>query len=279
MPSSGQWGGTYDSKPYNFRGAIGVDIRNCSCAENGFLYVTDTYNDRIQVFNPNAGPAVRDGGAVAPDGHGPGAGAGQPDHPGPGHLHGYGHRQRSAVGQVEIAIQDFTTGKWWDAGTQSWVTSKQQNVSAWSGTAGTSVSWRWVFLGVSLQGRYVAEFRTRDAAGNLSQVVARTFAMPNAPGGAPPIPTPEPLDTTAAHGTHTYPTQPPVMTVPGADITFTGTAADNVGVTNLRFGIKRLSDSRWLQSLTSPRASAAPSARRSRTSTPPRWSRAARCHR
>lgn len=43
----GRWGSTYGSNTYDFKGAIGIDAD-----AQGRIYVTDTYNDRIQVFDP-----------------------------------------------------------------------------------------------------------------------------------------------------------------------------------------------------------------------------------
>ena len=253
----GQWGGSFENQAvYNFSGAIGLDVRTCSCAENGYLYVTDTGNDRIQVFDPNLSKPTDTTNPSLPVVSTPAQAQANLTTLGPVSFTGTA-TDNIAVSQVEVSIQDVATGLWWDADTQSWETTKTGAITGWSGTGAASVSWRWTFLGVHAQGRYVAEFKTRDHNGNLSQTVVRTFAMPGAT--APPIPPPTSQDTTRPDGIQTYPTQPPTMTLPAGDITFTGTASDNVGVTDVRFGIKRVSDGRWLQSLTSATSSAFPS--------------------
>src|SRR5688500_14039312 len=94
--------------------------------------------------------------------------------------------------------------------------------------------------------------KARDHNGNLSQPTVRTFAMPGAT--APPPPPPPVLDTVRPNGLQAAPTANQIF--PRAAVAFSGTATDNVGVTRVRIGVKRISDGRWLSSLTSSSSSA-----------------------
>jgi hypothetical protein len=237
----GKWGSTYGPNVYDFRGAIGIDAD-----ATGRLYVTDSGNDRIQVFDPAQGKVPESVNPPLPVVQQPSSAAANLTTLGPVTLSGTA-TDDTAVGNVELSVQDFTTGLWWNASNQSWEATQTNSIAAYSATNANNVSWRWVFLGVSAQGRYVVMAKTRDHNGNLSQPVMRTFAMPGAT--APPVPAAPVLDTARPNGIQLTPTANQVF--PRAAVNFTGTATDNVGVTSVRIAIKRLSDGRWLSSPTS----------------------------
>jgi hypothetical protein len=238
----GRWGSTFGANVYDFKGAIGIDADAA-----GRIYVVDVGNDRIQVFNPAAGRQFESTAPAIPVVSVPAQAQANLTTLGPVTLSGTA-TDNVAVGNVEVSIQDYTTGLWWNAFNQSWeATQPAPAIAAYSGTNASSVSWRWVFLGVSVQGRYVAQFKTRDHNGNLSQVRVRTFAMPGAT--APPLPTAPVLDTVRPDGLQAAPTANQVF--PRAPVAFSGTASDNIGVTSVRIAVKRLSDGRWLSSPTS----------------------------
>lgn len=237
----GKWGSTYGQNIYDFKGPVGIDAD-----AQGRIYITDSGNDRIQVFDPAVAKPADTTNPSPPTVTTPSQAAANLTTLGPVTLAGAA-TDNIAVGNVEISVQDYATGKWWNASNQSWEDVQTNAVAAYSGTAATSVAWRWVFLGVTAQGRYVVQVKTRDHNGNLSQPVMRTFAMPGAT--APPVPPAPVLDTQRPNGLQSAPTANQVF--PRAAVNFAGTATDNVGVTQVRIAIKRLSDGRWLSSPTS----------------------------
>jgi len=237
----GRWGASYGPAIYSFKGAIGIDAD-----AQGRLYVADAGNDRIQVFDPAQAKAPDQVNPPVPTVTQPSTAAA--DLPTLGSVTLAGSATDDVgVGNVEISVQDFRTGLWWNAGNQSWESTQTNAIAAYSGNNITNVQWRWVFLGVVAQGQYVAMIKTRDHNGNLSQPVMRTFAMPGAT--APPVPSAPLLDTVRPNGLQSTPTANQVL--PRAPVTFTGTGTDDVGVVSVRIAIKRTTDGRWLSSPTS----------------------------
>lgn len=232
----GRWGTKYGTDTYDFRGAVGLDADS-----QGLIYVTDTYNDRIQVFNPAQARTYETTAPSTPTYSSPAQGAVLPL--APVSLTGTA-TDNTSVGNVEISIQDYTTGLWWNGNNNSWEAAKTTTLAGWSSNTApaTSVTWRYTFLGVSAQGRYLVEARTRDHNGNVSgNSAVRTFAMTGAT--APPLPTPPVNDNTRPNGTLTFPTAGAQL--PYATVTFAGQATDNVGVSTVKVALKRLSDGRW----------------------------------
>src|SRR5205823_121843 len=136
----------------------------------------------------------------------------------------------AAVANVELSIQDLGTGMWWNASNCSWeagTTTARPAFAAWTSASApaTSVGWRYVFHGVGAGGTYLVEVRTRDASGHVSQVTQQTFGMP---GTSPPPPPESNTDTTAPNGTLAFPAANAAL--PFAQVNFSGSATDNVGV-------------------------------------------------
>ncbi|HEX6844267.1 MAG TPA: Ig-like domain-containing protein, partial [Actinomycetota bacterium] len=150
----------------------------------------------------------------------------------------------TAVGNVELSIQDLNSGLWWNPANSSWgTTNARPIIAAWSSTTApaTSVNWRYTFTGVSSGGEYLVWAKTRDANGNVSGIVQRTFGMP---GTTPPPPPPlPPMDTTRPNGTATYPLNNAQL--PLAAVRFTGQATDNVGVTMVRVALRDMTTGRY----------------------------------
>ena len=231
----GRWGSTYGPNIYDFRGAIGIDAD-----ADGRLYVTDTGNDRIQVFNPNLRRQYEQNAPPLPSVTSPAQSSNQPLAP----VTFSGNATDDvAVGQVEIAVQDADTGLWWNSRNQSWEAEKTYAKAAWSGADATDVEWRWVFLGVSAEGRYLAELRTRDHNANFGQSVVRSFAMPGAT--PPPLSEPPVADNVRPTGSQSSPTQGEIV-LTGAPIEVSGDASDDVGVARVRVAIKNLDNGRYL---------------------------------
>ena len=233
----GRWGSTYGANIYDFKGAIGIDAD-----AQGKIYVTDTANDRIQVFDPNLGRQWETTPPPVPTVTAP-AQSTTPMSLAPVQFTGAA-TDNNAVGFVEVAVQDYKTGKWWNAANQSWETAQTFANAGWSGANASSVAWNWTFLGVSTGGQYVAQIRTRDHNANVSGFVMRTFAMPGQT--VPPVPPAPGSDSVRPDGIQLTPTAN--QTVPRAPLTFSGTATDNVGVTAVRIAVKNTVTGRYLSS-------------------------------
>lgn len=230
----GRWGSSYGPNIYDFRGAIGIDADT-----DGLLYVTDTGNDRIQVFDPDLG---REWEQIAPDVPTVSSPAQSSNVPlAPVNFTGTA-TDNVAVGHVEIAVQDYDTGLWWNSRNQSWEPDKVFANSAWSGPSNTEVEWRWTFIGVSGAGRYIAEIRTRDHNANFSQSTMRSFAMPGAT--PPPVPDAPEADNVRPTALQDSPTEGEVIL--NGPISFTGTASDDVAIARVRIAIKNLANGRYL---------------------------------
>lgn len=234
-----RWGATYGQNPFELKGPAGID-----CDANGRVYVADSGNDRIQVFNTSVGKVNDAQSPALPTVSSPAQSAVLPL--GSVTLTGSA-TDNAAVGNVELTVQDHTTGLYWNSQNSSWETAPTSSLAAYTSTASpvTNASWRFVFPAVSRQGRYVVEIKTRDAAGNVSGSVMRTFAMTGAT--APPVPPPPANDVTRPNGLLTYPAPPPApaANLPLGATTLTGTATDDVGVNSVRIALKRNSDGRW----------------------------------
>ena len=239
-----RWGATFGQSSADFKGPAGID-----CDANGRVYVADSGNDRIQVFNTNSTKISEAVAPAVPTVSSPAQSAVLPL--GSVTLTGTATDNSSGVGNVEVSVQDYKTGKWWDAGDASWETTKTYSLASYTANTApaTSATWRFVFPSVSRQGQYIAEVRTRDAAGNLSQSTVRSFAMTGAT--APPVPGAPTTDTTRPDGKLAFPAPPPAPTPtvpvgsPPTTVHFTGTATDNVGVATVKIAIKRNSDGLW----------------------------------
>jgi tripartite motif-containing protein 71 len=233
----GKWGTSYAGGAYDFRGPVGLDAD-----AQGRIYVTDSGNDRIQVFDPNLAKTTEGTNPAAPVVASPANQAVLPL--APVVITGTA-TDNAAVANVELSIQDMTTGKWWNSSNSSWetgATASRPALAGWTSPTApvTNVSWRYTFLGVSSGGLYLMQVKTRDASGHLSSVVQRTFGMP---GTSPPPPPGSTPDTTDPNGTLTFPTAN--ASLPFAAVNFTGNATDNIGVTQVRVALKDVATGRW----------------------------------
>ena len=234
-----RWGQTYGQNPYEFRNPAGID-----CDANGRVYVTDSGNDRIQVYNTNT---TRSWESVAPSASAVSSPAQSAVLPLSSVTLTGTATDNTAVGNVELSVKDYTTGLWWNSQNSSWEATQTYSMASYTATTApaTSVNWRFVFPGVSPQGRYLAEVRTVDHNGNKSQPTVRSFAMTGAT--APPLPTPPTVDNVRPDATLGFPAPPPApaANLPNGLVHFTGNATDNVGVSVVKVALKRNSDGRW----------------------------------
>ncbi|HLM19369.1 MAG TPA: hypothetical protein VK549_16220, partial [Acidimicrobiia bacterium] len=236
----GKWGGSFDGGAYDFRNPAGVDAD-----AQGRLYVTDSQNDRIQVFNPAAARTFEIQQPSVPTVSSPAQQAVLPL--APVTFQGTA-TDNASVANVELMIQNLQTSKWWNSTNSSWESAVAGSplpaiAAAWTSTAApaTSVSWRSTFSGVSAGGTYLVYVRTRDASGNVSDVNVRTFGMP---GTSPPAPPPAPnFDTIRPDGRVTFPVAN--QQLPLTTVNVVGTATDNVGVTQVRVALRDVATGRW----------------------------------
>jgi hypothetical protein len=234
-----RWGQTFGQNPYDFKGPAGID-----CDAQGRVYVADSGNDRIQVFSTNN---VRTYEAVAPSTPVVSSPAQSSVLPLASVTMTGTAADNSSIGNVEVSVKDAGTGLWWDSADASWETTKTYSLASYTaGTApATSVSWRFVFPGVTRQGRYLAEVRARDHNGNVSQSTVRSFAMTGAT--PPPIGPPTTADNVRPDGRLLFPAPPPqpAANLPLGTVHFSGDASDNMGVTNVRVALKNNANGRW----------------------------------
>ncbi len=234
-----RWGQTFGQNPYDFKGPAGLD-----CDAQGRLYIADSGNDRIQVFNTNNLRTYETVNPSTPVVSSPAQSSVLPL--ASVTLTGTA-ADNTSVGNVELSVQDATTGLWWDSSDSSWKTTKSYSLASYTATTApaTSVTWKFVFPGVAKQGRYLAEVRTRDHNGNVSQPVVRSFAMTGAT--PPPVPPPTTADTVRPDGRLLFPAPPPqpAANLPLGTVHFTGDASDNVGVTSVKIALKNNANGRY----------------------------------
>lgn len=238
-----RWGTSYAQGPYDFKGPAGID-----CDSQGRVYVADSGNDRVQVFDLRATRATDTVAPAAPVVTAPAQSSVLPL--AAVELTGTASDDRG-VAQVEISVRDADTGLWWDASDASWETTRSASLAAWTAAPGagpaSTVSWRWVFAAVRPAGRYLVEVRTRDVGGTLDAgaAVVRSFAMPGAtppalPPGSGPDTTP-PDGTLEALGSGARP--------PGQEIVLRGRATDDVGVASVRLSVRDSATGLWWNGL------------------------------
>ena len=108
----GKWGATYGDGSYDFRGPVGMDVD-----AQGRLYIADSGNDRIQVFDPNLAKLQDAVNPSIPTITSP-ASQSVVSPLGPVTITGTAI-DNASVGNVELSIQDMgtngtPTGLWWN---------------------------------------------------------------------------------------------------------------------------------------------------------------------
>jgi len=164
----GKWGGL-GTGAYQFNNPSGIAADSA-----GLLYVADAHNDRVLVFDPSR--ARGGGGWPPPDvtlAH-PAAGATVPGAP----VRFAGTvTDETAVASVQVAVQDRSTGQWFDPTNSTWNDRQTWAISPLAGATSTSMSWAWSFVGLEYAGRYTVLVRAVDVAGNSSSVRSADFEV------------------------------------------------------------------------------------------------------
>ncbi|WP_243058101.1 Ig-like domain-containing protein [Nocardioides sp. SR21] len=210
----GKWGGA-GSGPYQLRNPSGI-----SHDSTGRLYVADSSNDRISVFDPAvAKPAYLFGRPTLT--------ITSPATPGsttdaPMVVSGRATDDRG-LSTVEISVRDESTGLWWDPATATWTSAQTWGFAPWWGTP-TTARWSWTFPGPQYGRTYHVEARARDADNTVSSPVRAVDVRVDRPDGAPPETVLEaPLDGSTA---------------PVGRVDLSGTATDDRGIATVRWSVR-----------------------------------------
>ena len=128
-----RWGATFGQSSADFKGPAGID-----CGPNGRVYIADSGNDRIQVFNTTATKLFESVAPAVPTVSSPAQSAVLPLNSVTltGTATDTG-TNASGVGNVEISVQDYKTGKWWDSTDSSWETDKTYSMASYVASDGT----------------------------------------------------------------------------------------------------------------------------------------------
>ena len=220
----GRWGG-YGSNAYQFKNPVGIATDG-----SGMLYITDSGNDRIVVYDTNtAKPPYefsRPGLTITSPTNGQAFSqqttiAGQAT-------------DNSAIANVEVAVMDQATGLWWNSFSATWETTQMWSLAPLSGPPNAR-DFDWKFMGGTYGGAYEARIRARDSQNTVSNPEAvRTFAV-SEESTEPDFEEPDGTVTVPANG----------QSFPEGTVAISGDATDNVGVTEVDVAIKDRDSGLW----------------------------------
>jgi sugar lactone lactonase YvrE len=141
----------------------------------GNIYVADAGNDRIQVFSPSVPLPTGDTTKPTVSLTAPAANAVVPA-VSPVEVSGSAS-DNLKVGRVDVAIQNLGTGLWWNASLAIWQTNKQYGTAAIVWGTGTSVTYRFEFIGLQHLGSYSVTARATDTTGNTFSAATQNFSV------------------------------------------------------------------------------------------------------
>ena len=221
----GKWGG-FGAGAYQFNNPSGI-----ATDAKGLLYVADARNDRIVVFDP---ARARSGSAPAPDVTlaQPGNGATVPAEP----VRFAGTAtDETGIASVQVAVQDRTTGTWFNASNSTWTSTQTWANSPVVGASTKDMTWAWTFVGLEYGGRYSVRVRSVDAAGLTSPTRSADFDVVSA----------DATDTTGPTLGDLQPAVDAIVPPTGADIR--GRATDDRAVATVQVAIKDRTTNTWLR--------------------------------
>ncbi len=223
----GKWGG-YGTGAYQFKNPSGI-----ASGSNGLLYVADAGNDRIVVFDPST---ARGGAAWPPPtltvGF-PGQNATLPARP----VRFSGTvTDETGVAGVQVAVQNTSTGLWFDPGNSTWSSTQNWSVSPLVGDTSKNMTWAWSFIGIEYSGSYHAEVRAFDVAGNTTDTTSVNFTVVSK--SAADADPPDTVLTNPAAG-DSVALEPPLVV--------SGSAADDTGVESVEVRIRKSGTGQFLQ--------------------------------
>jgi DNA-binding beta-propeller fold protein YncE len=216
----GKWGGV-GSGPYQLRNPSGI-----SHDAVGRLYVADSANDRIAVFDPRSTrPAYefsRPTLSLTSSGQGGATDA-------PVVFSGTATDNRG-LSTVEIALRDNETGLWWEPKTATWGTAQVWGLAPWRGSP-QNATWSWTFPGPQYDHTYHAVARARDIDNTVSAPLRTVDVRVIRPDAQAPGTV---LDAPA-----------PDATTPVGPVSLAGSATDNQGVAGVRYAVQHRSSGQW----------------------------------
>jgi DNA-binding beta-propeller fold protein YncE len=222
----GRFGGV-GAGPYQFRNPAGIDHDAA-----GRLYVADSSNMRVQIFNTNVARPAFEAPKPTLTMAGPGQGAVVPGEP----VAVAGTAADNAgIARVEVAVRN-DAGLWFDGRTSVWVAAQTWNQAPWWGSDTRSVAYDWRFVALDYGRSYHVEVRAADVSNNLSPVRTSDFAVLASSAA----------DTADPEITLSAPTEGRVV-IAGQAVPITGGAADDVGVTRTAYAVQDGATSQWLQ--------------------------------
>ena len=216
----GKWGGA-GTGPYQLRNPSGI-----SRDAQGRVYVADSANDRIAVFDPAmAKPAYQFSRPtltlISP--------ANNSSTDVPLVVSGRVTDNRS-IATVEVSVRDNGTGLWWDAATATWVGTQTWFFAPYRGTP-TDAQWSWTFAGPQYGRTYHFEARARDTDNSLSSPVRTVDVRVTKPDSvAPQTVLAAPADDS---------------TLPVGSVALSGTATDDTGVAGVKYSVLHERSGRW----------------------------------
>jgi DNA-binding beta-propeller fold protein YncE len=208
------------------------DPESVSFGPDGRLYVSDTYNDRVLVYESMGG------GGPGPDTAAPNGNLTSPAKDqvvtSPVTFTGAA-TDNVGVTQVRIAVQDRVSKQWYRS-TNSWGAFQAQ-LATLASPGGTSTTWSYQWTPpAGGSGQYAVQVNAVDAAGNQDPTKPYVAFTVSSGGGS---------DTIAPNGTVSVPLNN--QTLNGIPAQLSGTATDNVGVTEVRIAIRDRTTGQWLR--------------------------------
>ncbi len=216
----GKWGGA-GTGPYQMRNPSGI-----SHDAAGRVYVADSANDRIVVFDPATPKPAYQFSRPTLTMTSPTQGSSTDV---PLVVSGAVADNRS-LATVEVSVRDNTTGLWWNPATATWGSSQVWGFAPWRGSP-TSATWSWIFPGPQYGHTYHVEARARDTDNSLSTPV-RTVDV-----------SVQPPDTVAPETALELPVHDSSATV--GPVTLSGTATDNQRVAAVRYALMHAWSGQW----------------------------------
>ena len=214
----------------SFGAAEGLDHpAGIAVMPSGEILVSDSFNDRVLVYSDDPGwePPVAD--IVAPNGEATTPTQDQVFTTAPITLTGNA-TDDLGVDQVQISIRRRSDQLWWNG--TGWAATRTTFDATLDQPGATATGWSYDWTPPA-DGNYAVQVSAVDAAGNVDP--SKPYLRFSYATG--------PVDTVAPNGTLATP--PPGAVRPVAPLTFSGSATDDTGVSEVRVGIRDTANAQW----------------------------------